>query len=71
MAMQNLKEAADGFSKLLAVDPNNKAAKNQRTLCLQKIKRQHEKEKKTYQGMFAKFAEEDSKVRVLAGVAFC
>ena len=61
--MQNFKEAVDGFSKLLEIDPNNKAAKNQRIICLHKIKQQHEKEKKTYQGMFAKFAEADSKVK--------
>ncbi|ESO02599.1 hypothetical protein HELRODRAFT_185002 [Helobdella robusta] len=59
--LQNFQEAIQDFKLVLEVDPENKAAKNQITLISQKLKAIYEKEKKTYAGMFAKFAEADSK----------
>jgi hypothetical protein len=62
MQVQEYHEAIKDFNRVLEVDPNNKAAKNQITLCQQALKKIKEKEKKTYAGMFAKFAEIDARV---------
>ncbi|OWF54975.1 peptidyl-prolyl cis-trans isomerase FKBP4-like isoform X2 [Mizuhopecten yessoensis] len=53
--------AKKDFESVVELDPQNKAAKNQITRCMQKIKEFKEKEKKMYAGMFQKFAEIDSK----------
>lgn len=44
------------------LEPENKAAANQITLCKAEIKKQNDKEKKMYANMFTKFAEADKKV---------
>ncbi|ESP05114.1 hypothetical protein LOTGIDRAFT_102242 [Lottia gigantea] len=54
--------AKANFEKVLECEPENKAAKNQIILSKQKIKQFKDKEKKTYSGMFTKFAQQDIKV---------
>lgn len=44
------------------LEPDNKAALNQITLCKADIKKQNDKEKRMYANMFSKFAEADAKV---------
>lgn len=58
---KDYEDAIADFKAVLAVDPSNKAARNQITIASQKIKQDKEKEKKTYAGMFQKFADIDSK----------
>lgn len=57
-------QAKKDFEQVVQLDPQNKAAKNQVTRCMQKIKEFKDKEKKIYAGMFQKFAEADSKKKV-------
>lgn len=54
-------EAKVDFEEVLALEPDNKAAKNQVTICNQRIKQFNDKQKKLYAGMFTKFAEQDAK----------
>ncbi|XP_078053839.1 peptidyl-prolyl cis-trans isomerase FKBP5-like isoform X4 [Mustelus asterias] len=49
------------FQKVLQVNPENKAAKIQITLCQNRMKEHHERNKKIYANMFQKFADRDSK----------
>ncbi|XP_071181630.1 peptidyl-prolyl cis-trans isomerase FKBP4-like isoform X2 [Mytilus edulis] len=49
------------YEKVLELEPENKAAKNQIVICDQKLKQFREKEKHIYAGMFNKFAERDSR----------
>lgn len=49
-------------SQAQQLEPENKAAINQITLCKQEIKKQNDKEKKMYANMFTKFADADKKV---------
>lgn len=53
--------AKGNFLTCLKLDPNNKAAKNKVTLCTMEIKKQKDKEKKTFANMFDKFAQIDAK----------
>lgn len=50
------------FRAVLVVDPNNKAAKNQVVLTTQKIKKQHDTEKKLYSNLFRQMIQTESKV---------
>jgi len=61
LALNDCDAAKLDFEKSLSLEPDNKAAKNKITLCLQRIKQQKEKEKKTFANMFDKFAEIDKK----------
>ena len=49
------------FQACLDLDPNNKAAKNKVTLCMAEMRKQKEREKKTFANMFDKFAARDTK----------
>ncbi|XP_076615292.1 peptidyl-prolyl cis-trans isomerase FKBP5 [Chaetodon auriga] len=49
------------FQQVLQVNPSNRAARAQISICLSKIKEHHEQDKKTYANMFQKFAERDAK----------
>lgn len=60
--LQDYEEAVGDFKAVLKIEPNNKAAKNQLTLCQHKLKQIKEGEKKKYAGMFDKFASIDAKV---------
>ena len=62
MNIQNHENAIKCFKKVLEIDANNKAAKNQITIATQKIKEEKAQQKKLYAGMFQKFAEKDAKV---------
>ena len=44
--------AKNDFSKVLELDPDNKAAKNKVAICLHQIKAQRDKEKRTFANMF-------------------
>lgn len=47
------------FENCRRVEPENKAALNQITICKQKLKEYHEQEKKRYKNMFAKLSTAD------------
>lgn len=50
------------FQQVLQVNPSNRAARTQISICQCKIKEHHEQDKRTYANMFQKFAERDAKV---------
>ena len=54
--------ASADFQLVLQVNPSNRAARAQISLCQSKMKEHHEQDKKTYANMFQKFAERDAKV---------
>lgn len=58
-AVNDIENALKDFEKVHEIDPQNKAAINQITLCKQRIKEFREKEKKIYANMFSKFAAVD------------
>lgn len=49
------------FQQVLQVNPSNRAARAQISICQGKIKEHHEQDKKIYANMFQKFAERDAK----------
>ncbi|KAM4588390.1 peptidyl-prolyl cis-trans isomerase FKBP5 [Odontesthes bonariensis] len=49
------------FQKVLRVNPSNRAALAQISICQSRIKEHHEQDKKIYANMFQKFAERDNK----------
>ncbi|CAN9511806.1 unnamed protein product [Ophioblennius macclurei] len=49
------------FQQVLQVNPSNRAARSQISICQSKIKEHHEQDKKIYANMFQKFAERDAK----------
>ncbi|KAK1152135.1 peptidyl-prolyl cis-trans isomerase FKBP5-like [Acipenser oxyrinchus oxyrinchus] len=51
------------FGRVLEVNPKNRAARTQISVCKRKIREHHEMDKRTYANMFQKFAERDAKVR--------
>ncbi|XP_067359254.1 peptidyl-prolyl cis-trans isomerase FKBP5 isoform X2 [Channa argus] len=53
------------FQQVLQVNPSNRAARAQISICQSKIKEHHEQDKKTYANMFQKFAEQDAKTGVM------
>uniref|UniRef100_A0A665VI25 peptidylprolyl isomerase n=1 Tax=Echeneis naucrates TaxID=173247 RepID=A0A665VI25_ECHNA len=56
------------FQQVLLVNPSNRAARAQISICQTKIKEHHEQDKRTYANMFKKFAERDAKVCELTGL---
>lgn len=54
--------AVADFQQVLQVNPSNRAARAQISICHGKMKEHHEQDKKTYANMFQKFAEWDAKV---------
>ena len=62
MNMKDYPEAIVDFNKVIELDPNNKAAKNQILIANARIREIREREKKIYAGMFQKFAQADAKV---------
>lgn len=50
------------FGRVLEVNPKNRAARTQISVCKRKIREHHEMDKRTYANMFQKFAERDAKV---------
>ncbi|KAI0211564.1 Peptidyl-prolyl cis-trans isomerase FKBP4 [Lamellibrachia satsuma] len=59
--LKEFEEALNDFRAVLVVDPNNKAAKNQVVLTTQKIKKQHDTEKKLYSNLFRQMIQTESK----------
>lgn len=54
--------ALEDFQQVLQVNPSNRAARAQISICQRKIKEHHEQDKKIYANMFQKFAERDAKL---------
>ncbi|XP_077294260.1 FK506-binding protein 59-like isoform X2 [Arctopsyche grandis] len=61
-AMGECDEAIEAFQRVIEIEPENKAAVNQITICKSTIKQQNDKEKKLYANMFEKFAQKDTEV---------
>lgn len=66
LALKDYEAASEDFKRVRALDPANKAAVTQFNACQEKIKEFRMKEKKTFYGMFDKFAKIDAKK-----VSFC
>ena len=62
LALAEFAQAKADFRRVVELDPSNKAAQNQVTVCLHKMKQASDKEKRLYGNMFEKFAEQDRKV---------
>lgn len=62
LAVNDFELARGDFQKVIQLYPSNKAAKVQLVTCQQKIREQHEKEKKMYANMFQRLADKDLKV---------
>ncbi|KAM5325814.1 peptidyl-prolyl cis-trans isomerase FKBP5 isoform 1-T4 [Glossophaga mutica] len=61
LLMNEFKLAEGDFERVLEVNPQNKAARLQISVCRKKAKEHNERDRKTYANMFAKFAERDAK----------
>ncbi|XP_053673079.1 FK506-binding protein 59 [Anopheles nili] len=61
LALGDLDRALRDFSAVLEIEPDNKAALNQVTICKHKIKSYNDQQKKVFANMFTKFAQSDSK----------
>ncbi|XP_074833934.1 peptidyl-prolyl cis-trans isomerase FKBP5 isoform X1 [Carettochelys insculpta] len=61
LLMNEFELAKCDFQKVLKVNPQNKAAKSQLTICQQKMKEHNERDRRIYANMFKKFAERDAK----------
>ncbi|XP_025935743.1 peptidyl-prolyl cis-trans isomerase FKBP4 isoform X4 [Apteryx rowi] len=66
LAVNDFELARNDFQKVIQLYPSNKAAKVQLVTCQQKIREQHEKEKKMYANMFQRLADKDFKNLVVA-----
>lgn len=56
--LQDFDEAHEAFQKVLVIEPNNKAARNQLVQTRNKLKILRDREKKRYANMFEKLASE-------------
>ncbi|XP_034270607.1 peptidyl-prolyl cis-trans isomerase FKBP5 [Pantherophis guttatus] len=61
LLMNEFELAKCDFQRVLEVNPQNKAAKSQITMCQKKTKEHNERDRKIYANMFKKFAERDAK----------
>ncbi|XP_075711856.1 peptidyl-prolyl cis-trans isomerase FKBP4 [Rhinoderma darwinii] len=61
MGVNELEVAKDDFVKVIQLYPGNKAARAQLTQCQQRIREQHQREKKIYANMFQRLAEKEEK----------
>ncbi|XP_007534316.1 peptidyl-prolyl cis-trans isomerase FKBP5 isoform X1 [Erinaceus europaeus] len=59
--MNEFESAKGDFEKVLEVNPHNKAARLQISMCQKKAKEHNERDRKIYANMFQKFAEQDAK----------
>lgn len=59
-SLGEIEKALDDFEKCREIEPENKAAYNQITICKQKLKQYRDEEKKRYKNMFAKFSAADA-----------
>ncbi|XP_019369315.1 PREDICTED: peptidyl-prolyl cis-trans isomerase FKBP5 [Gavialis gangeticus] len=61
LLMNEFELAKCDFQRVLEVNPQNKAAKSQITVCQKKTKEHNERDRRIYANMFKKFAERDAK----------
>ncbi|XP_068015989.1 peptidyl-prolyl cis-trans isomerase FKBP5 isoform X1 [Melanerpes formicivorus] len=61
LLMNEFELAKCDFQKVLEVNPQNKAAKSQISICQKKTKEHNERDRRIYANMFTKFAERDAK----------
>lgn len=61
LLMNEFTLAEGDFERVLEVNPQNKAARLQISVCRKKAKEHNERDRKTYANMFSKFAERDAK----------
>ena len=61
--MNEFESAKGDFERVLEVNPQNKAARLQISVCQKKAKEHNERDRRVYANMFKKFAEQDAKVR--------
>lgn len=59
LALGDSEKALEDFNAVREIEPENKAALNQVTICKQKIKDYNEQQKKVFANMFTKFAKSD------------
>uniref|UniRef100_A0A8C8T1L7 peptidylprolyl isomerase n=1 Tax=Peromyscus maniculatus bairdii TaxID=230844 RepID=A0A8C8T1L7_PERMB len=59
LLMNEFESARGDFEKVLEVNPQNKAARLQISVCQKKAKEHNERDRKVYANMFKKFAEQD------------
>ncbi|KAF4800509.1 hypothetical protein TURU_043005 [Turdus rufiventris] len=62
LLMNEFELAKCDFQKVLEVNPQNKAAKCQISVCQKKTKEHNERDRRIYANMFTKFAERDAKL---------
>ena len=63
LSLGEVDKALGDFERANKIEPENKAAINQISICKQKIREYEQKEKATYRNMFRKFADNDNTVR--------
>ncbi|KAM9667429.1 peptidyl-prolyl cis-trans isomerase FKBP5 isoform 3-T14 [Trichechus inunguis] len=61
LLMNEFESAKGDFEKVLEVNPQNKAARLQISMCQKKAKEHNERDRRIYANMFKKFAEQDAK----------
>lgn len=61
LLMNEFELAKGDFEKVLEVNPQNKAARLQISMCQKKAKEHNERDRRVYANMFNKFAEQDAK----------
>ncbi|OXB71096.1 UNVERIFIED_CONTAM: hypothetical protein H355_016981 [Colinus virginianus] len=61
LLMNEFELAKCDFQRVLEVNPQNKAARSQISVCQKKTKEHNERDRRIYANMFAKFAERDAK----------
>ncbi|EAT37524.1 AAEL010491-PB [Aedes aegypti] len=59
LSLGDFEKALEDFNAVREIEPENKAALNQATICKQKIKDYNEQQKKVFANMFTKFAKSD------------
>ncbi|OWK13438.1 FKBP5, partial [Cervus elaphus hippelaphus] len=63
LLMNEFESAKGDFEKVLEVNPQNKAARLQISMCQKKAKEHNERDRRIYANMFKKFAEQDAKAQ--------
>lgn len=66
MTNKDFDEARSDFEQVLQIDANNKAAKNQLTVCAAKQKEQLQRERQMYKNMFERMAAKDAPVSTVS-----
>uniref|UniRef100_A0A8C3CEW8 peptidylprolyl isomerase n=1 Tax=Cairina moschata TaxID=8855 RepID=A0A8C3CEW8_CAIMO len=64
LLMNEFELAKCDFQKVLEVNPQNKAARSQISVCQKKTKEHNERDRRIYANMFTKFAERDAKALI-------